>query len=63
MCRILVYRQEEQIVDKFAFLCCATYNKIQVCAQITQCALTKWAFNCTNLTIKTLEQGVKYVQS
>ena len=23
----------------------------------------KWAFTCSKLTIKTLEQGVKYVQS
>ena len=26
-------------------------------------ALTQWAFTCSNLTIETVEQGVKYVQS
>ena len=25
--------------------------------------LTQWAFTCSELTIETLEQGVKYVQS
>ena len=26
-------------------------------------ATTQWAFTCSKLTIETLEQGVKYVQS
>ena len=27
------------------------------------CCRTQWAFTCSKLTIETLEQGVKYVQS
>ena len=27
------------------------------------CYTSQWAFTCSKLTIETLEQGVKYVQS
>ena len=30
---------------------------------INRGASTQWAFTCSKLTIETLEQGVKYVQS
>ena len=37
------------------------YHQSRPCAKVRQA--TQPAFNCSNLTIETLEEGVKYVQS
>ena len=61
---VIVFANEELVTEKLALLCqVSTMDQVLEVHSVSSTKISQSAITCSNLTIETLEQSMKYFQS